>query len=138
MQSHTNKKEKKQLFFISSIGGVIASLCCLTPVILVLFGLSSVAFAASLGDLLYGTYKWAFRGAGLVFALLALFFYFRRKGICTLDEYKKNRNKVINIITMTVITLVVIYLLFTYVILELVGFKLKLWSAPILKLFSNI
>ena len=124
------EKDKKNIFLISSIGGVIASLCCLIPVVLVLFGLSSVAFASSLGDFLYGTYKWAFRGIGLLFTLLALYFYFRRRGICTIDDYKKHRNKIINIIAMTVIAFVIIYILFTYVVLEFVGDWLGLWKVP--------
>ncbi|MBI1972680.1 hypothetical protein HYS50_01610, partial [Candidatus Woesearchaeota archaeon] len=100
------KKEKKNVFFISIIASIFASLCCLTPIVLVLLGLSSVTFAASLGDFLYGTYKWAFRGAGLLLAFGALYFYFRRRGICTVNDYKKNRNKVINIAALTVIAFI--------------------------------
>lgn len=45
---------------------IIASLCCLSPVIFVLFGLSTVAFAGSLANTLYGGYKWLFRFVGLM------------------------------------------------------------------------
>lgn len=123
------RNDKKQIFFISGIASVIASLCCVTPIVLVLLGLSSVTFAASLGNLLYGEYKWLFRLIGLVALLIAIYFYFRRKGICTFDQYKRNRNKVINVVSLTVITAVLMYLFFNYVILEVIGVKLNLWSS---------
>lgn len=51
------KTPVKETFKIISVPVVIASLCCLSPVILVLFGLSTAAFAGSLANTLYGSYK---------------------------------------------------------------------------------
>jgi hypothetical protein len=69
---------------ISSIPVFLASLCCLSPVILVLLGLSTVSFASSLADTFYGQYKWVFRVVGLLALLLSLAYYLRRqKGIFT-------------------------------------------------------
>jgi len=48
-----NKDEKKFITKIIPIAAIIGGLCCFTPVVLVLFGIRSIAFAASLSDTLY-------------------------------------------------------------------------------------
>ena len=61
------------------LGGLpifIASLCCLTPIILVLFGISSIAFAASLTNILEGQYKFIFILAGAITLIVSLIIYF--------------------------------------------------------------
>ena len=119
----------KDFFRIAGIPVLVASLCCLAPVILVLFGLSTAAFAASLSDVLYGQYRWLFRAAGLILLAGSLFFYLRRqKGICTLDEAKKRRNEIVNIATTVLIVGVVGYVIWLYVIVELVGVLLGIWG----------
>jgi ABC-type transport system involved in cytochrome c biogenesis permease subunit len=103
----------KELLKVTGIPVVIASLCCLAPVILVLAGLSTVTFAASFSDVLYGQYMWLFRGVGLVLLVMSAYFYITRtKGICTVDEVKKRRNEIINIIAVILITGVVGYIFF--------------------------
>jgi len=107
----------------------IAGLCCFTPVILVLFGVSTVAFAASLSDVFYGQYKWAFRGAGLLFLLLSLFWYFfKKEKVCTIDEVKRKRKKIINMVLLSLIAAVVAYIIWLYVIVELIGIILGIWG----------
>lgn len=108
---------------------MVASLCCLTPIVLVLFGLGSVSLAASLADTLYGTYKWVFRIVGLALLGLSLIWYVRReKGICTIDEAKKHRNEIVNIVGITLIIGVIGYVLWLYVIVEYAGKLLNIWS----------
>ncbi len=108
---------------------LVASLCCLSPVILVLLGISTVSFGSSLADTLYGDYKWYFRLAGLISLDVALIFYFRRsKGICTIDEAKKRRNEIINTVVLAVIGGVLGYLFFLYVVVHYIGVWLSLWS----------
>src|SRR5579859_5265231 len=51
----------KSLLLQSALAVVIATLCCLTPVVLVLLGLASISTALSLDDTLYGHYGWVFR-----------------------------------------------------------------------------
>ena len=107
----------------------LAGLCCFTPVVLVLLGLSSITFAASLADSWYGTYKWAFRGVALLFLLAALFWYFYKKeGICTLDAAKRNRRKIINTVLLALIIAVVLYVVWLYVVVEYVGIWLHIWN----------
>ena len=118
----------KDIFKIGSVPVLIASLCCLSPVILVLLGLGSVTFASSLADTLYGEYKWYFRVAGLLALAAALFFYFRReKGICTLDEAKRRRNEILNTVALVVIAGVIGYVFFLYVVVHYAGVFLGLW-----------
>ncbi len=114
---------------ISSLPVIFASLCCLSPVILVLLGLSTVSFASSLADTLYGDYKWYFRGVGLIALAVAIVYYLRRaKGICTIDEVKKRRNEIINIVAISLIASVLGYLFFLYVVVHYVGVFLDLWA----------
>jgi hypothetical protein len=114
---------------ITSLPVIFASLCCLSPVILVLLGLSTVSFASSLADTLYGEYKWYFRGVGLALLAIALVYYFRRtKGICTLDQVKKRRNEIINIVAISFIVAILGYIFFLYVVVHYVGVFLDLWA----------
>ena len=119
----------KKLLKISSIPVVIASLCCLSPIILVVLGISTVSFATSLSDTLYGEYKWIFRLVGLLALVVALVFYLRReKGICTIDEAKKRRTEIINIVFLTLSIGVLGYIFFLYVVVHYVGVFLNIWK----------
>ena len=119
----------KDIFKISSIPVLFASMCCLSPVILVLVGVSTVSFASSLADTLYGEYKWVFRGVGLLALMVAIIVYLRRtKGICTFDEAKRRRNEIINIVALTLIGGVIGYIFFLYVVVHYVGVFLNLWK----------
>lgn len=119
----------KELLRISSLPVLIASLCCLSPVILVAVGLSSVSFAASLADTFYGEYKWAFRGAGLIALVFALVYYFRsQKGICTLDDAVRHRNEIINTVALSVVVGTIGYAFFLYVVVHYAGVFLKIWN----------
>jgi len=104
-----------------------ASLCCLTPLVLVMFGLSSVAFASSLADSLYGEYKWLFRGIALLFLALGLFFYFRKQGICTFDQAKRRRREIINKILIALVAAILGYLFFLYVVVHYAGVWFGIW-----------
>ena len=119
----------KDILKISSIPVVLASLCCLSPIILVLIGVSTVSFASSLADTFYGEYKWYFRVAGLLALLGALYFHLtKQKGICTIDEAKRRRNEIINYIALTLIVGVVGYIFFLYVVVHYIGVFLNLWA----------
>ncbi len=123
------KTSLKSILKITGIPVIVASLCCLTPVVLVFFGLGSVSIAASLADTLYGTYRWAFRITGLILLGLSLIWYLRReKGICTLDEAKRRRNEILNIVGITLIVGVIGYFLWLYVVVEYAGKLLNIWN----------
>ena len=120
----------KDMFKITGIPVVFASLCCLAPLVLVLLGVSTVAFGASLTDNLYGNYRWAFRGLGVLTLAASLFIYFRHKGICTIDQVKRKRRFVINTILISLLVFIIGYIIFLYVIIEIIGIQVGIWSNP--------
>lgn len=118
----------KSLLKITGIPVVIASLCCLAPVVIVLFGLGSVSLAASLSDTFYGEYRWVFRAVGLILLAVSFIWYLRReKGICTIDDVKKRRNEIINLTVITLAAGIVGYIFFLYVVVEYAGVWLGIW-----------
>jgi len=121
-------KLDKSILKLTGISAVIASLCCLSPLILVALGISSVSFAASLSNTLYFSYKWYFRFAGFLFLGIFLFFHYRKKGICTIDQVKAKRNKIINEVLLATITFIVIYIFFLYVVVEYIGKLYGIWG----------
>ncbi len=106
----------------------IASLCCVTPIILVLLGLSTVSFAISLSNVLDGQYRWVFILLGLATLAVSLLFYFRKKGVCTLDQAVKHRNEIINKVLLTLIVSAIGYYLFFIVFLGYIGRILHIWQ----------
>ena len=133
MQEEGNLKSLVKLVSTSTI---IASMCCLPSVVLVLFGLASVSSAAALSNTLYwggDGYAW-FRPTMLAIAsisvIVGLVIYFRNRGICTFDEVKRQRRKVINTSLLIITVAYLSYLLFNYVILTEIGILLGLeWES---------
>ena len=121
--------DRKGVLVISVLAGVIGGLCCVTPIVLVLLGLASISVAADLGNVLYGEYRWLFRGAALAFLSGALIVYFRRRGICTLDQARRVRNRIINTVLVVVIAAVGIYVFWTYIAVHYWGIAVGLpWA----------
>jgi hypothetical protein len=133
-----NPGDRKAVLIFSSAAALIGGLCCLTPIVLVLLGLASVSVAASLGNVFYGDYKWLFRASGLLFLSVALIVYFRRQGICTLDEAKRQRDRLVNISMIVLVMSIGAYILWTYVILHYWGIAAglpwaqydEIWAIP--------
>ena len=118
----------KDIAKVSSLPDLIDSLCCLSPVILVLLGLSTTTFAGSLADTLYGDYKWVFRGVGLVLLAGALWYHLHQKGICTLDQAKRRRNEIVNMALIVLIVSILAYILWLYVGVHYIGVWLDIWN----------
>lgn len=118
----------RELLRLTWLPVVGASLCCLSPIIVVLLGLGTATFAGSLAGTLYGEYNWVFRIIGLLLLLISLVLYFRKKGVCTLDQAKKRRNEIINIAVITFAAAVVGYIVFLYVVVHYLGVWLKIWG----------
>jgi hypothetical protein len=128
-QSDERASERKGIFLISALAGVIGGLCCMTPIVLVLLGLASISAAADLGNVLYGDYRWVFRGVALMFLALALVVYFRRKGICTLDQARRQRHRILNTSLIVLIFAVGIYVFWTYIAVHYWGIAVGLpWA----------
>ena len=114
------------------IGGsaFLASMCCIPSVVLVLFGLASVSSAAALSnDLYWGTngmswFRPALSVLSLVLVALGLVLYFRNDGICTLDEVRRQRKRIVNTSVIAVTLAVLIYVVFNFIILTEIGVAL--------------
>ena len=112
---------------LTAFPATVASLCCLSPIILLSLGIVSVSTASELADVLYGEYRWAFRGAGLAALIVFVVSYFRKKGICTLDDAGRRKNEVVNVLLLSFFTAVVLYIVFLYGIVEIIGEFLSVW-----------
>ena len=137
-KSSAPKDDRRAILAISALAGIIGGLCCVAPIVLVLLGLTSVAVAADLGNVLYGDYRWAFRGGALAFLVLALIIYFRRRGLCTLDAARRERNRIINTSLLVILGATGLYILWTYVAVHYWGIAVGLpwaqydesWAVP--------
>ena len=85
------------LFGLAS--GLLAITCCVSPVVLVLIGIATAAEAVTLGDTLYYTYGWLFRGAGLVLAATAVILYLRRRRACSVRGAYRYRRMLIVLVS---------------------------------------
>ena len=120
------------------IGGsaFLASMCCIPSVVLVLFGLASVSSAAALSNDLYGGtngmswFRPALSVLSLVMVALGLVLYFRNDGICTLDEVRRQRKRIVNTSVIALTLAVLIYVVFNFIILTEIGVALDLpWES---------
>ena len=97
-----------------------------------MFGLSSVTTAAALSDTLYwGTDGyWWFRPtlltASAIMVIVGLISYFRKQGVCTFDDVKKDKRRVVNVSLLVLTIAFVSYMIFNYVILEILGIAVGL------------
>jgi|AntAceMinimDraft_6_1070360.scaffolds.fasta_scaffold66960_2 hypothetical protein len=111
------KSEKKFIWKTAGIAGFIATLCCLSPIVLVLFGISTASFAIGLGDVLFKQYWWAFVLLGILTLVFSITFYFRKQyGVCTLDEAKKYRKKITNMFFLGLGAFAIMYIIFEIVL----------------------
>ena len=115
---------------------LVASLCCLPSVVMVMLGLATVSTGAALSDTLYwggdgfGWFRYTMLFIAFVSVIVGLVVYFREQGICTFDEAKRNRRKVINTSLLVLSLAYLLYLLFNYVILTELGIAVGLpWES---------
>lgn len=119
----------KTAFRLTLVPVLAASLCCLSPLVLFLIGLSTASAAASLADTFYGEYRWAFRVVGMVLLGAALAVYWvKRQGVCTLDAVKRRRREILNSLLLTAILGTLGYLFFLYVVVHYLGVWAALWT----------
>lgn len=119
--SNGTRKARRGIFLGSALAIATGCLCCITPLVLVLFGLASISTAASVDSMLSGKYIWVFRSVGLLFLAVALVMYFRRRGICTLDAARRQRNRIINTVVLTLLLAIGGYIAFEYIALSYWG-----------------
>jgi cation transport ATPase len=133
------QQDRKTALVVSALGGLFAGLCCLTPIVLVSFGLTSVTIANNWGNLLYGEYKWWFRVAGLAMMGITLVLYLRGRGVCTLDQVRRQRNRIVNLVVLSLLGFTAVYVFWVYVVLHEWGIAAGLpwaqwdesWAIPV-------
>jgi hypothetical protein len=110
------------------IAAFVGGLCCVTPVVTVLFGLGSVAYATSLTEVLYGEYRWAFRLAGLcVIGAAFVVHSYSSKNVCSVDAAVRRRRELLTLFALAVGLATLAYIVWLYVIVELAGIALGIW-----------
>jgi|TARA_B100001971_G_C18232042_1_gene564551 hypothetical protein len=108
------KNETKKSLLTGFISGLLSSLCCVTPLVLVLLGLSGVAGAMGLAGFLQQNLRWTlFIPLGLIFLGSSIYLYIRKKeGTCNLKTIQKYKTFVIT----TILFAVIVWILLIYVI----------------------
>ena len=96
-------KKDNKLVTLGIIGGFIAALCCVGPILLVLFGLSGVSFALSIGR-----YSWFFFTLAVVFLVIGMGIYYKKKDCCDIKGIKKNWKQIVMVFAIMVVILIII------------------------------
>ena len=111
-------------------------MCCFPSVVLVFFGLASVSSAAALSnDLYWGTngmewFRPALSTISVILVVAGLVMYFRGEGICSIDEAKRQRKRIINTSIVVLSLALASYIVFNFVILTELGVALDLpWES---------
>jgi Ni/Fe-hydrogenase subunit HybB-like protein len=123
--------ETKSLWKVIGLGAVTASMCCLPSVVWVLFAGSSAIIAADQlsNNLYYGIVRPIIYVIAIAMVGTGLVIHFRSRGVCTLDQAKKERRRIINTTLAVLTATFVIYFIWNYIILELIGIALGLpWA----------
>ena len=123
--------ETKSLWKVIGLGAVAASMCCLPSVVWVLFAGSSAIIAADQlsNNLYFGIARPIIYVIAIAMVGAGLVIHFRSRGVCTLDQAKKERRRIINTTLAVLTATFVIYFIWNYIILELIGIALGLpWA----------
>tara|TARA_B100000959_G_scaffold257817_1_gene292247 strand:+ start:1394 stop:1795 length:402 start_codon:yes stop_codon:yes gene_type:complete len=121
-------EDGRPLTAIVALSSITASMCCLPSVIWVLFaGSSAIVAADNLSNNLY--YSWvriALYSLSLAMITVGLVLYFRNRGVCTLDDFQRNRRRVVNTSLAVFTASIATYMVWNFIILEIIGIALGL------------
>ena len=123
-----DSEDKRPLASLVALSAVTASMCCLPSVIWVLFAGSSAVVAADQlsNNLYYSWVRYALYAVSLSMVAIGLVIYFRKRGVCSLDDVKKERRKVVNTSLAVFTASIIAYLFWNFVILEILGIAIGL------------
>ena len=106
---------------------LLASMCCFPSVLLVGLGLMTVSAGDALSNNLYfGPARWFLYGLTVVILGWGLYRHFQNQGICTLDQAKRERKKIVNMVIIVFTSTFAIYFVWNFIILELAGIAVGL------------
>lgn len=117
-EKNHKKSEIKKGVIAGFWSGILTSLCCIGPLVIILFGLGTVSFALSISQ-----YKPYFLGLGFLFMVSVIVLHLRKKNkTCdihyfSLEGLKRERHFILSIILSTVI----IYVLALYVVMPTIS-----------------
>jgi hypothetical protein len=106
---------------------VLATLCCLSPLVLVLFGAGVSSFGVLVFTRTLGPYEWVFFLAGALLLIASVWFYLRSKGVCTLSQARVRRNEVVNTLLVVGIVSIVAFIVL-YGAVAVIGERLGIWA----------
>ena len=111
-----DSEQTRPLTRLVALSAITASLCCLPSVVWVMLAGSSAIVAADQlsNDLYYSWVRFALYLVSLSMLSYGLVVYFRNRGVCTLDDVKREKRRVVNT-TLAVFTAAIL----TYLSLEL-------------------
>ena len=123
-----DSEQTRPLTRLVALSAITASLCCLPSVVWVMLAGSSAIVAADQlsNDLYYSWVRFALYLVSLSMLSYGLVVYFRNRGVCTLDDVKREKRRVVNT-TLAVFTAAILTsLIWNLVILEVVGIAIGL------------
>ena len=101
-----------------TVAGFLGALCCLTPTVMLLFGIATVSAATGLAAMLAGSYRWTiFVPLAILFLVAAVYAHIRkREKKCKWKHVPKYKTFIITaIIASVIIWVVLIYLLIPFI-----------------------
>lgn len=77
------------------LSGLAGMLCCVTPAVLVLFGLTTATTAVSLATHWYAEYAWYLRSAAALLAMAGIVFHLKKHNVCSLRGARQNLSLIV-------------------------------------------
>ena len=121
-------EDKRPLASLVAASAITASMCCLPSVVWVLFAGSSAIVAADQlsNDMYYSWVRYALYVVSFSMVAAGLVIYFRNRGVCTIDDVRRERRRVVNTSLAVFTASVLAYLFWNFVVLEIVGIAIGL------------
>lgn len=99
---------------IGVAAGITGLLCCVGPTVLALLGVVSDGTAFVWANDLYDGYSWLFRLAGLALLVGLVVWALRRRNQCTLEGFRKTRQRLALAACIAVATYLIMYAVTTW------------------------
>jgi uncharacterized membrane protein len=91
MGEQSNQQNSQKFGIVLGVlSGLAGMLCCVTPAVLVLFGLTTATAAVSLATRWYTEYAWYLRSAALLLAAAGITLHLKRRNACSLRGARAN------------------------------------------------
>ena len=121
-------EDRRPLASLVAASAITASMCCLPSVVWVLFAGSSAIVAADQlsNDMYYSWVRYALYVVSFFMVAAGLVIYFRNRGVCTIDDVRRERRRVVNTSLAVFTASVLAYLFWNFVVLEIVGIAIGL------------